>query len=142
MTKPDIYNDIFEYAKEQIIELSNYEGVQVKKVQPEVLNQSPLVVIERPQLTIDDETLKYGEKLWNVDLTINIFATDYVTNTTKIARQKVIEDLDDILYEIFSDTYKMDIIQDLDTPNVDTSIDRRTLRITAKVNEKKRIYRR
>lgn len=142
MTKPDIYNDIFEYAKEQIIELSNYEGVQVKKVQPEVLNQSPLVVIERPQLTIDDETLKYGEKLWNVDITINIFATDYVTNTTKIARQKVIEDLDDILYEIFSDTYKMDIIQDLDTPNVDTSIDRRTLRITAKVNEKKRIYRR
>lgn len=142
MTKPDIYDDIFSYAKLQIIAKSQYNGVQVKKVQPEVLNQSPLIVIERPEYTIADETLHYGEKLWNMDFTINIFATDYIDYTSKIARQKVIEDLDNILYEIFVDMYKMDIIQDLDTPNVDTSIDRRTLRINCKVDENNKIYRR
>lgn len=142
MTKPDIYDDIFSYAKLQIIAKSQYNGVQVKKVQPEVLNQSPLIVIERPEYTIEDETLHYGEKLWNMNFTINIFATDYIDYTSKIARQKVIEDLDNILYEIFVDMYKMDIIQDLDTPNVDTSIDRRTLRINCKVDENNKIYRR
>ena len=138
--RPDIYENIFQYAKEYIKEKSIYSP-EVFKNAPTESDIFPLVIIPRCKVILDDETLKYGEQKYQVIFEIEIYSTDKTIGTKKVSRQTIIQELEKLVYETFEEHYGLLGEEPNITPNADTNVARETVKFTGKIKNNI-IYRR
>ena len=138
--RPKIYDNIFEYAKKYIEKNSIYSP-KVSKTAPTESKIFPLVVIPECKIIIADETLKYGEQKYNLIFDIEIYATDKTIEKKRIARQTIISELQQLIYDVFEEHYKMLGEEPQPRPNADLNVAREEIKFTAKVKNNI-IYRR
>ena len=138
--RPNVYNNIFQYAKKYIKQKSIYSP-EVFKNAPTESDIFPLVIIPECKIVLDEETLKYGEKKYQVIFEIEIYATDKTVGTKKVSRNTIIQELEKVVYEVFEEHYKLLGAEPQTTPNADTNIARETIRFTGKIKNNI-IYRR
>lgn len=138
--RPNIYENMFQYAKQYIKQKSIYNP-EVFKNTPTESDIFPLVIIPRCKIVLDDETLKYGEKKYQVIFEIEIYSTDKAIETKKVSRQTIMQELEKLVYDVFEEHYKLSGEEPKTKPNADTNIDRETIRFTGKIKNNI-IYRR
>lgn len=139
--RPDIYESIFQYAKEYIEKNSKYNPL-VSKNAPTESKNFPLVIIPKCKTILDDETLSYGEQKYQIIFNIEIYTTDKsISNTQKISKTSIMQELEKIIYEVFEDNYKLLGGEPKTRPNADTNISREEIRFTGMVKNNI-IYRR
>lgn len=138
--RPNIYNNIFQYAKQYIKQKSTY-GPEVLKNAPTESDIFPLVIIPECKIVLDDETLKYGETKYQVIFEIEIYTTDKSIGTKKVSRNTIMQELEKLVYEVFEEHYKLLGAEPQAIPNADTNIARETMRFTGKIKNNI-IYRR
>lgn len=126
----NIYNNIFQYAKEYITTNSTYDPY-VLKATPEESKVFPLVIITQTNDYFRDETLKKTEKQNVLSYEINIFAKD-----TTVNRQTIIEELVYIVNDVFENKIGFRRIQAESIPNIDLSVDRFVLEYEGVFDEK------
>lgn len=97
--------------------------------------------MHKPKITIIDETLKYGEKKYNVKIEVEIFSTDNTVGSKKIARQTITEELEDLIYEVFEDHYRFKGNDPEQRTNADVNISREAIMFEGKIKNNI-IYRR
>lgn len=114
----NIYNDIFQYAKEYITTNSIYEPY-VLKATPEESKVFPLVIIRQINDYLRDETLKKTEKQNSLSYEIEIFAQD-----TTVNRQTIVEELVKLVNDVFEDDIGFRRVQATPIPNIDLSVER------------------
>ena len=114
----NIYNDIFQYAKEYITTNSQYNPY-VLKATPEESKVFPLVIITQVNDYLKDETLKRTEKQNSLSYEIEIFAQD-----TSVNRQTIIEELVSLVNNVFENDIGFRRTQATPIPNIDLSVDR------------------
>lgn len=138
--RPDIYENIFQYAKKYIKEKSIYHP-EVFKNAPTESDIFPLVIIPQCKVVLDDETLKYGERKYEVIFEIEIYATDKTVGTKKVSRQTIIQELEKLVYEVFEEHYVLLGEEPQIKPNADTNVARESVKFTGKIKNNI-IYRR
>ena len=138
--RPDIYDSIFQYAKQYIKQKSIYSP-EVFKNAPTESNIFPLVIIPECKIILDEETLKYGEPRYQVIFEIEIYTTDKSIGTKKVSRNTIIRELTKLIYGVFEEHYKLLGAEPRTIPNADTNIARETTRFTGKIKNNI-IYRR
>lgn len=126
----NIYNDIFQYAKEYITTNSTYDPY-VLKATPEESKVFPLVIITQTNDYLKDETLKKTEKQNTLSYEVNIFAKD-----TTVNRQTIIEELVQVVNDVFENEIGFRRTQAEPIPNIDLSVDRFVLEYSAVFDEK------
>ena len=114
----NIYNDIFQYAKEYITTNSQYNPY-VLKATPEESKLFPLVIITQVNDYLKDETLAKTEKQNSLSYEIEIFAQD-----TSVNRQTIIEELVSLVNDVFENDIGFRRTQATPIPNIDLSVDR------------------
>ena len=80
--RPNIYENIFQYTKQYIKQKSIYSP-EVFKNAPTESDIFPLVIIPECKIILDEETLKYGERRYEIIFEIEIYATDKSINNKK-----------------------------------------------------------
>lgn len=138
--RPDIYENIFQYAKKYIKEKSIYNP-EVFKNAPTESDIFPLVIIPQCKVVLDDETLKYGERKYEVIFEIEIYSTDKTVGTKKVSRQTIIQELEKLVYEVFEEHYVLLGEEPQIKPNADTNVARESFKFTGKIKNNI-IYRR
>lgn len=139
--RPDIYDSIFQYAKQYIKQKSIYSP-EVFKNTPTESNIFPLVIIPECKIILDEETLKYGERKYQVIFEIETYAIDKSIGVDKkISRETIIHELEKLIYEIFEEHYGLLGEEPKITPNADTNVARETISFTGKIKNNI-IYRR
>lgn len=138
--RPNIYESIFQYAKKYIKEKSIYSP-EVFKNAPTESDIFPLVIIPQCKVVLDDETLKYGERKYEVIFEIEIYATDKTVGTKKVSRQTIIQELEKLVYEVFEEHYVLLGEEPQIKPNADTNVAREGIKFTGKIKNNI-IYRR
>lgn len=126
----NIYNNIFQYAKEYITTNSIYNPY-VLKATPEESKVFPLVIITQRNDYLKDETLKKTEKQNVLSYEIEIFARD-----TSVNRQTIIEELVKLVNDVFEDDIGFRRTQASPIPNIDLSVDRFVLEYEGVFDEK------
>lgn len=126
----NIYNNIFQYAKEYITTNSIYNPY-VLKATPEESKVFPLVIITQRNDYLKDETLKKTEKQNVLSYEIEIFARD-----TSVNRQTIIEELVKLVNDVFEDDIGFRRTQASPIPNIDLSVDRFVLEYDGVFDEK------
>ena len=126
----NIYNNIFQYAKEYITTNSIYEPY-VLKATPEESKVFPLVIITQRNDYLKDETLKKTEKQNVLSYEIEIFARD-----TSVNRQTIVEELVKLVNDVFEDDIGFRRTQASPVPNIDLSVDRFVLEYEGVFDEK------
>ena len=114
----NIYNDIFQYAKEYITTNSTYDPY-VLKATPEESKVFPLVIITQVNDYLRDETLKKTEKQNVISYEIEIFAQD-----TTVNRQTIVEELVTLVNDVFENDIGLRRTQATPIPNIDLSVER------------------
>lgn len=138
--RPDIYENMFQYAKQYIKQKSIYSP-EVFKNAPTESDIFPLVIIPKCRTILDEETLKYGERRYEVIFEIEIYATDKSINNKKVSRTTIIQELEKLVYETFEEHYGLLGGEPKITPNADTNVARETISFTGKIKNNI-IYRR
>lgn len=138
--RPNIYENMFQYAKQYIKQKSIYSP-EVFKNSPTESDVFPLVIIPRCKVILDEETLKYGERKYEVVFETEIYATDKSINNKKVSRATIIQELEELVYEIFEEHYGLLGEEPIPTPNADTNVTRETISFTGKIKNNI-IYRR
>lgn len=138
--RPDIYENMFQYARQYIKQKSTYSP-EVFKNAPTESNIFPLVIIPQCKIILDEETLKYGERKYKVIFEIEIYTTDKSINNKKVSRTTIIQELEKLIYETFEEHYGLLGGEPKITPNADTNVARETIRFTGKIKNNI-IYRR
>lgn len=138
--RPNIYENMFQYAKQYIKQKSTYSP-EVSKNIPTESNRFPLVIIPKCKIVLDEETLKYGERKYEVIFEIEIYATDKSVNNKKVSRTTIIQELEKLVYETFEEHYGLLGGEPKTTPNADTNVARETISFTGKIKNNI-IYRR
>ena len=126
----NIYNDIFQYAKEYITTNSTYDPY-VLKATPEESKVFPLVIITQVNDYLRDETLKKTEKQNVISYEIEIFAQD-----TTVNRQTIVEELVTLVNDVFENDIGLRRTQATPIPNIDLSVDRYLLEYEGVFDEK------
>lgn len=111
------------------------------KSAPTESNIFPLVIIPKPSIVLDDETLCYGEQRYKVKFEIEIYATDKTVGSKKIAKQTIIEELENLIYEVFEEHYRFKGNEPQKRPNADINISREAIQFEGKIKNNI-IYRR
>lgn len=133
----DVYDEIFEYAEKHIKENSKYAPV-VLITPPEETKIFPLVIITETNNVLEDENLKKGDLKYRVEYEIEIYAID----KGNIAKEFIIQELKNLVNEVFDGHYGMLRRACIPTPNVDRNVNRLYMRYSALIDERKIIYRR
>lgn len=134
----DIYNQIFQYAKQYIKQKSQYSP-EVFKNAPTESNIFPLVIIPQCKVILDDETLKTpskNERKYKIIFDIEIYSTDKTVGTKKISRQTIISELEDLVYEVFEEHFGLLGEKPQPRVNADTNISREGIEFTGKYKNK------
>lgn len=138
--RPNIYKNIFQYAKQYIKQKSIYSP-EVSKNAPTESDIFPLVIIPNCKIILDEETLKYGERKYEVIFEIEIYAIDKTAGNKKTSRQTIMQELEKLVYEVFEEHYGLLGDEPKIKPNADTNVARETMRFTGKMKNNI-IYRR
>ena len=138
--RPDIYDNIFQYAKQYIKQKSIYSP-EVFKTAPSESDIFPLVIIPECKVILEDETLKYGEPKYQVIFEIEIYTTDKSIGSKKVSKNTIMRELEKLVYDVFEEYYKLLGGETKTIPNADINIDRETIRFTGKIKNNI-IYRR
>lgn len=138
--RPDIYENIFQYAKQYIKQKSIYSP-QVFKNAPTESDIFPLVIIPECKIILDEETLKYGERRYEIVFNIEIYSTDKSINNKKVSKTTIIQELEKLVYEVFEEHYGLLGKEPEIRPNADTNVAREEIRFTGKIKNNI-IYRR
>ena len=131
---------MFQYTKQYIKQKSIYSP-EVFKNAPTESDIFPLVIIPKCRTILDEETLKYGERRYEVIFEIEIYATDKSINNKKVSRTTIIQELEKLVYETFEEHYGLLGGEPKITPNADTNVARETISFTGKIKNNI-IYRR
>lgn len=99
------------------------------------------MIFDKPKIVLDDETLCYGEQKYKIKFDIEIYATDKTVGSKKIARQTIIEELEDLVYEVFEEHYRFKGIEPQVRPNADINVSREAIQFEGKIKNNI-IYRR
>ena len=138
--RPNIYNNMFQYAKQYVKQKSIYNP-EVFKNAPTESNIFPLVIIPQCKIILDDETLKYGETKYQVIFEIELYSTDKSIGNKKVSRATIIQELEKLVYDVFEEHYKLLGEEPKAVPNADTNIARESIKFTGKIKNNI-IYRR
>ena len=138
--RPNIYENIFQYAKQYIKQKSIYSP-EVFKNAPTESNIFPLVIIPECKIILDEETLKYGERRYEIIFEIEFYATDKSINNKKVSRTTIIQELEKLVYDVFEEHYGLLGEEPEVKPNADTNIARESIKFTGKIKNNI-IYRR
>lgn len=138
--RPNIYNNMFQYAKQYIKQKSIYSP-EVFKNAPTESDIFPLVIIPKCKIILDEETLKYTERKYEIKFDIEIYATDKSMNNKKVSRNTIIQELEKLVYDVFEEHYGLLGKEPQIKPNADTNVARETIRFTGKIKNNI-IYRR
>ena len=138
--RPDIYGNIFQYAKQYIKQKSIYSP-EVFKNAPTESDIFPLVIIPKCKIALNEETLKYGERKYEVVFEIEIYSTDKTGGNKKTSRQTIIQELEKLVYDVFEEHYGLLGEEPEVKPNADTNIARESIKFTGKIKNNI-IYRR
>lgn len=122
MALPDIYNSIFAAAKTYIQTNSSYSPY-VLPVSPENSKIFPLVIIEQYNDPMISETLDKGEQKFEITFEVNIFAIDNTTTDKTV----IVEELTQLVNDVFEDTYGMRRTKNSPIPNIDDLVYRKNL---------------
>lgn len=101
----------------------------------------PLVIFDKPKIVLDDETLCYGEQKYKIKFEIEIYTTDKTVGSKKIARQTIIEELEELVYEVFEEHYRFKGNEPQVRPNADINVSREAIQFEGKIKNNI-IYRR
>lgn len=99
------------------------------------------MIFDKPKIVLDDETLCYGEQKYKIKFEIEIYATDKTVGSKKIARQTIIEELEDLVYEVFEKYYRFKGNEPQIRPNADINVSREAMQFEGKIKNNI-IYRR
>lgn len=138
--RPNVYDNIFRYAKQYIEQKSIYSP-EVSKNTPTQSDIFPLVIIPECKIILDEETLKYGERKYEIIFNIEIYSTDKNINNKRVSRNTIIRELEKLVYEVFEEHYRLLGKEPEIRPNADTNVAREEIRFTGKVKNNI-IYRR
>lgn len=135
----DIYQQVFDKVKTDLLSLSEYEPLIVKTA-PSATSKFPLVEIVESQNVLQYETLDKKEQLDRLTYTINVYAQD---NKNKVSKVVIAEELVAIIDDVMSDYFGMDRTNCQRIPNLDTNVYRMLLTYNCSVDKDKLIiYRR
>ena len=99
------------------------------------------MIFDKPKIVLDDETLCYGEQKYKIKFEIEIYTTDKTVGSKKIARQTIIEELEDLVYEVFEEHYRFKGDDPDPKPNADINVSRESIQFEGKIKNNI-IYRR
>ncbi len=99
------------------------------------------MIIQKPSIVLDDETLCYGEQKYKIKFEIEMYATDKTVGSKKIARQTIIEELENLTYEVFEEHYRFKGNEPQVRPNADINVSREAIQFEGKIKNNI-IYRR
>lgn len=133
---PNVYDEMFKYAKEYIKENSVYFPTISKDTPPN--KKFPLVLIKQIEDDLYDENLDKTDQKFNLVYEIEI----YTMNKGTTAKQIIANELMKLTNNVFDEHYGMRRINNKEAPNVDTDVYRWNMKFRAKIDENKRIYRR
>lgn len=134
----NIYNQVFTTAKEYILAQSQYTPLVTKRI-PEQSGHFPVVTIVQIRDRLHDETLKKTEQKVVLAFEVNVFAQD----TEEKNGLEIIDELKELVDEVFSDQLGMTREMDEPMDNLDRYVRRQYMRYSCILNmEDKRIYRR
>lgn len=133
---PDVFDEIFKYAKEYIIENSKYSPKVLKNTQPD--NKFPLVTIKEIKDNLYSENLNKTDQRFDIKYEIEI----YTINKNGIAKQVISDELKKLINDVFDEHYGMNRKRNFEAPNADTDVFRWHMQYEAKIDENKKIYRR
>ena len=135
----DIYNGIFQYAKQYIKQKSSYNP-EVFKNAPTESNIFPLVIIPKPKIILNDETLKTpskDEKSYRIIFNPEIYAIDkYIEKNKKVSKETIVSEIEELLYDIFEEHFTMLGKEPQIRPNIDTNVARESIEFTGKYKNK------
>lgn len=138
--RPYIYDNMFQHAKQHIKQKSIYSP-EVFKTAPTESDIFPLVIIPECKVILEDETLKYGEPKYQVIFEIEIYTTDKSIGSKKVSKNTIMRELEELVYDVFEEYYKLLGGEPKTIPNADINIARETIRFTGKIKNNI-IYRR
>ena len=136
MAMPNVYDEIFRYAKKYINENSNYSPKVIKDTPPD--KKFPLVIIRQTRDDLYNENLNKTDQRFRISFSIEIYAV----NKDRIAKQTIIYELTQLVNDVFDEHYGMTRRTNREIPNIDTDVCRWNMRFDGKIDENKRIYRR
>lgn len=133
---PDVYDQIYRYARNYIEQESQYSP-QVKKDTPPT-KKFPLVIIKEIRDNLYDENLNKTDQRFRIGYEIEIYAMD----KQNIAKQTITNELKKLINDVFDEHYGMNRRFNRELLNIDTDVYRWKMRFEAKIDENKKIYRR
>lgn len=132
---PNVYDEIFQYAKKYIKENSKYFPKVSKDTPPD--KKFPLVLIKQIRDDLYSENLDKTDQRFQIGYEIEI----YTMNQKEIAKQSIANELIKLINDVFDEHYGMNRKSNREAPNADTDVFRWYMRYEAKIDENKRIYR-
>ena len=141
--RPDIYDTIFQSTKKYIEEKSIYSP-KVLKNAPTESKIFPLVIIPECKVVLDKETLNTKsnkEKEYKIIFDVEIYATDKTVGVKRIAKQTIIHELQQIIYEVFEQENGMLGKEPHTRLNADINVARQGIEFTGRLKNNV-IYRR
>lgn len=133
---PNVYNEMFRYAKQYITENSIYSPKVLKDAQPN--KNYPLVLIKSLKDTLYNENLDKTDQRFRIGYEVEIYTMD----KPNIAKQVITDELMNLINDVFDEHYGMRRTSNREAPNADVDVYRWTMRFEAKIDENKIIYRR
>ena len=133
---PNVYDQIFQYAKKYIKEKSKYSPKVLKDTPPD--KTFPLIIIKEIRDDPYSENLNKTDQRFNIAYEIEI----YTMNKGNIAKQEIANELVKLINDVFDIHYGMLRAFNQPIPNIDTDVYRWDMRFEAKIDENKIIYRR
>lgn len=136
MAMPDVYDEIFTYAKTYIRTNSTYSPMVVKDTPPN--KKFPLVIIRQNRDDLYSENLNKTDQRFRIGFAIEIYAV----NKEKVSKQAIVRELSKLVNDVFDEHYGMNRRMNRQIPNIDNDVCRWNMRFDGKIDENKRIYRR
>lgn len=133
---PEVYDEIYEYAKTYLTEKSIYSPKVLKDTPPD--KKFPLVIIKEIRDDLYSENLDKTDQRFNIGYEIEIFTVD----KPNISKQAITNELKKLMNNVFDEHYGMNRVSNKEIPNIDTDVYRWNMMYEAKIDENKRIYRR
>ncbi len=133
---PNVYDEMFQYAKRYLLNNSQYSPNIFKDTPPD--KKFPLIIIKQSKDTLYQENLDKTDQRFKIDFEIEI----YTMNKGQTAKQIIAEELSRLINDVFDEHYGMNRRENRERPNIDTDVYRWGMRYDGKIDENKIIYRR